>query len=135
MLGVMILAFMIAFSMWRGGITQYYRDTLTQSAFSIWFGSLLGASFAPPAIAVGFWRTSSRLPHAWMLHLLVFPATLGVVRACETLMLRVTNEPDGDGLTGWATSPALLLTLVCPAAYYLMLALRQLRKRKSFRRH
>lgn len=135
MLGVMILAFMIAFSMWRGGITHYYRDTLTPAAFSIWFGSLLVASFAPPAIAVGFWYACSRLPHGWVFHLLLFPATLGVVCGCETLMLRVTHEPDGDGPTGWATSLAWLLTLVCPAAYYLMLAVRQLRKRKSFRHH
>lgn len=102
----------------RSGIVDFYRDTLTASAFGIWCAGLVASTRAPPVLATAFWLGAARMRHGWVLHMLLLPALIAVLRTSIAVMLRVAGEPDADGPTGWATDPAALLMLVAALVYY-----------------
>jgi TRAP-type C4-dicarboxylate transport system permease large subunit len=107
-------------------IAGYYQDKLTPTEFSLWLSGLVIATLSPPSIALVFWSLSKSMRHGWLFHVLLLPATYVCVRGAIATMLFVAGEPDSDGLTGWATDPATILALICPAAYYLALLVREL---------
>ncbi|MCC2981468.1 hypothetical protein [Sphingomonas sp. IC4-52] len=104
------------------GIADYYRDTLTRPAFTVWVFGLVVATLSPPIIGITFWFSSTRSRRGWLLHFLLLPASYAIVRGAIAIMLMVAGEPDNDGLTGWATEPAVMLMLLCPLVYFAALA-------------
>jgi hypothetical protein len=109
--------------------SPHYRDTLTTPAFVVWLFGLIVATLFPPAVAVIFWFGSKRRAYGWLLHFLLLPVSYAVVRGAISIMLMIAGEPDGDGLTGWATDPAVMLMLLCPLIYFAALGMARLRKR------
>lgn len=121
----------VALGMRPDGIASYYRDTLTPEGFVVWFSGLVVATLSPPIIAVLCWFGSRRTRHGWSFHLLLVPVTYAVVRGAIEIMLVAASEPDSDGPTGWATDPAEMLMLICPAIYFATLGFTRLRRRKA----
>lgn len=104
-------------------------------AFAVWCTGLGVATLAPSILAAGFWYISKTLRFGWLADLLLVPATYAVVSGSITLMLLVAGEPDRDGPTGWATDPAVLVMLVCPAAYYAALTFKKMGRRRTPENH
>ena len=90
---------------------------------------LVVATLAPPALAIAFWFGSMRVRQGWLFHILLVPTTYAVMRGAIATMLWAAHEPDSDGLTGWATDPAMLLLLICPVVYFSTLGLMRLHRR------
>lgn len=112
-------------------IAIYYRDTLTSVGFTVWFSGLMVATLSPPIVAISFWFGSRRACYGWLLHFLLVPVTYAVVQGAIAIMLMAANEPDSDGLTGWATVPATMLMLLCPVVYFAALGFKRLRRRRA----
>lgn len=112
-------------------IADYYRDTLTPAAFSLWIIGLIVASVSPPIIATAFWFASQKSRHGWLLHIFLLPISYAITRGTITMMLTIVGEPDSDGPTGWATDPAVFLTVFCPVVYFAALAFANMRKRRA----
>ncbi len=106
------------------GIIGFYRENLAPVMFALWLVGLVSATLAPPAIAITFLWAARRVRHAWVLHVLLLPVIYVTVNEMIAVMLHAAGEPDSDGLTGWATVPAVLLMLVCSIAYFLALGVR-----------
>lgn len=100
-----------------GGIVGHYRVTLSPMTFALWLAGFFTTTLAPPAVAIAFWLGAKRFRHGWVLHILLVPAIFVLVRGCVALMLFAADEPDSDGLTGWATDPAVLLMAICSIIY------------------
>ena len=113
------------------GIINYYRDTLPATSFAVWFCGLLVATLSSPIVALTFWFGSKQTRHGWLLHILLMPVTYAIVRSAIAIMLLVANEPDSDGLTGWATDPAVMMMLLCPLMYFAALGFVRLCKRHT----
>lgn len=105
------------------GIVGVYCEMLSRPMFTLWMGAFIIATLAPPTLAILFWLAAKRTRYAWLLHVFLAPAIFGVVRGSISLMLFAADEPDSDSLTGFATDPAVLLTLICPIIYYCALAI------------
>lgn len=101
-----------------GGIVGLYRETLSPPMFALWLFGFFAATLAPPAVAIAFWFIAKLSRYRWALHILLVPAIFVFVRVCVALMLFAADEPDSDGLTGWATDPAVLLMAICPIIYF-----------------
>lgn len=123
------VAIIMALGMRSDGIASYYRDTLTAAGFTAWFTGLMVATLSPPIVAITFWFGSKRTLYGWLLHLLLVPVTYAVVRGAIAIMLTAASEPDSDGPTGWATDPAAMLMLLCPAVYFAALGFTRLHRR------
>lgn len=112
------------------GIAAYYHDVLTPAAFGLWLTGFVIATLAPPCIAITCWLVAARARHSWPFHVALVPVTYVVVRGAIALMLFAAREPDSDGLTGWATDPAVLLMVICPAAYFLVLCVLKIKRER-----
>jgi hypothetical protein len=126
-----VAASFVALGVWPDGIASYYRDSLTPGAFTLWLFGLVVATLSPPIVAITFWYGSKRARYGWLLHVLLVPVTYAVVRAAIAIMLMAAGEPDSDGPTGWATLPAAMLTLLCPAVYFTALGFTRMRRRRA----
>ena len=120
-----------ALGMRPDGIANYYRDTLTPTGFIIWLSGLIIATLSPPIVAIACWTGAKKVRHGWLLHFLLLPITYAVVRVAIAIMLMAAGEPDSDGPTGWATVPAAMLMLLCPAAYCAFLGFKRMRGRSA----
>lgn len=121
----------VAFGMQPDSIVNYYRDTLTPAGFVVWLSGLIVVTLTPPIVAIAFWFAAKKMRHGWLLHFLLVPMTYAVVRGTVAIMLTIAGEPDNDGLTGWATDPAVMLMLLCPLVYFAALGGARLRKRSK----
>ncbi len=119
-----IVGCFVAFGTQPGGIVGMYRETLSPMMFAVWLVGFVTATVAPPAVAIAFWLGSKPFRYSWALHILLVPTTFVFVRGCIALMLFAADEPDSDGLTGWATDPAVLLMVICPIVYFIALGVR-----------
>lgn len=115
------------------GIVNYYRDTLTPAGFTIWVSGLIVATLSPPILSITCWFASRRARRGWLLHFFLVPVTYAIVRGAIAIMLRAADEPDSDGLTGFATDPAAILMLLCPLTYFGALGFTRLRRRVAER--
>jgi len=126
---VVIAGSFVALGARPNGIADFYRDNLSPAAFAVWLSGLVVATLAPPALAITFWFGSMRVRQGWLFHILLVPTTYAVMRGAIATMLWAAHEPDSDGLTGWATDPAMLLLLICPVVYFSTLGLMRLHRR------
>ncbi len=125
-----VAASFAALGMRPDNIAIYYRDTLTSVGFTVWFSGLMVATLSPPILAITFWFGSKGARYGWLLHFLLVPVTYAFVRGATAIMLMAANEPDIDGLTGWATVPAAMLMFLCPVVYFVALGFKSLRRRR-----
>lgn len=108
----------------HSGIVGLYSQTLSPMMFALWMASLICATLAPPVVALAFWWGARRTRHGWLLHALLVPVIVALVRGSVAFMLFAADEPDTDGLTGWATDPAVLLMVACPLIYFVAIGLK-----------
>jgi hypothetical protein len=114
------------------GIIGFYREALSVPLFACWLAGFVAATISAPTCAVFFWLYAKRLRRGWILHLLLVPAIYALVELCAALMLFAAGEADLDSLTGHALLPATLLSVVCPIAYFVGLAVRRIGERRQF---
>lgn len=126
-----VAASFLALGMRPDGIARYYHDTLTPAGFIVWSTGLIVATLSPPILAITFWFGSKMTRYDWLLHFLLVPVTCAVVRGAIAIMLIAASEQDSDGRTGWATDPASMLTLLCPAVYFATLGFTKLHRRSA----
>jgi hypothetical protein len=100
------------------GIVGLYRETLVPTMFALWLSGFFAATLSPPTVSVVFWLLAKRSRYGWAMHILLVPTIFVIVRGCLALMLFAADEPDSDGLTGWAIDPAFLLMAICPTLYF-----------------
>ncbi|WP_088367244.1 hypothetical protein [Sphingomonas dokdonensis] len=128
---VLIAASFVVLGTRPQGIISYYRDTLTTPAFIAWLLGLTVATLSPPSLAIGSWFCSRGRTYGWVFHVLLWPVSYAIVRGAIAIMVMSAGEPDSEGLTGWASDPAVMLMLLCPLAYFVTLAFVNLWRRKA----
>ena len=76
------------------------------------------ATLGPVTLAVVFWRRAKTIRKAWLLHLLMLPLALGMLKLGDSLMLSVTRTPDFDDTIGGPIIQAIALLLLAVIGYY-----------------
>jgi len=110
------------------GIISFYRESLSGPMFVFWLAALVGTTIGPPTCAICFWLLSDRSQHGWLLHITLVPTMYIAFRLSAALMLFAAGEPDLDALSGYAVVPAIVLSAICLAAYFVALGFRHCSK-------
>jgi hypothetical protein len=76
------------------------------------------ATLGPIVLAVVFWRWAKMLRKAWVLHVLMLPSALAMLKVGASLMLSVTGTPDFDDTIGGPLIQAIALLSLAIIGYY-----------------
>ena len=97
-----------------------YASVRPMSAGDLVFGcsGWFIATFCPIVLAVVFWRWAKGLRKSWMLHVLMLPSALAILKLGSSLMLSVTGSPDFDDTIGGPAIQASVLFLLAVIGYY-----------------
>jgi len=95
-----------------------YESQMTDGGKPLWITGWVVASYGPLCIAAAFWRLSKRVRYPWLLHLLFVPGALLTLRAGESLMPSVIQDPDFDSTIGAPVMAAIFCSFAAVIIYF-----------------
>jgi hypothetical protein len=89
------------------------------------------ATLGPVIVTSVFWRSAKMVGKAWLIHVLVLPLSLAMLKLGGFLMLSVTGSPDFDDTIGGPVVQAIALLLLALTGYYSAVLYTALKRRRA----
>jgi len=104
-------------------IASFYVELLHLSGATVVVGILgwITATYGPIAIAALFWRWAKLVRRPWVLHLLLLPCAVIMMRTGNSVVLKVIQQPDFDAMMGGPSVPTTMLFLTAVIGYFIAL--------------